>query len=149
MTYETLHNAMTEALKAGRKEEKSAIAGFIAQIQKTAIDKGCRDNITEDLVNAELLKIKKSIQEQIDTCPVTRTDLMDKYCYEMAVVDKYAPVMISDEDVIRSRIVEIVGGETVDKKQRGLVMKAIKGEVANGVFYDMTAVNKVIGEMLA
>lgn len=148
MTYETLHKAMTEALKAGRKDEKNALAGFIAQIQKTAIDKGCRDNITEDLVNAELLKIKKSIQEQIDTCPVTRTDLMDKYCYEMAVVDKYAPVMISDEDVIRGRIVEIVGGETVDKKQRGMVMKVIKGEVANGVFYDMAAVNKVIGEML-
>ena len=148
MTYETLHKAMTEALKAGRKDEKNALAGFIAQIQKTAIDKGCRDNITEDLVNAELLKIKKSIQEQIDTFPVTRTDLMDKYCYEMAVVDKYAPVMISDEDVIRGRIVEIVGGETVDKKQRGMVMKAIKGEVANGVFYDMAAVNKVIGEML-
>jgi uncharacterized protein YqeY len=148
MTYETLHKAMTEALKAGRKDEKNALAGFIAQIQKTAIDKGCRDNITEDLVNAELLKIKKSIQEQIDTCPVTRTDLMDKYCYEMAVVDKYAPVMVSDEDVIRGRIVEIVGGETVDKKQRGMVMKAIKGEVANGVFYDMAAVNKVIGEML-
>ena len=148
MTYETLHKAMTEALKAGRKDEKNALAGFIAQIQKTAIDKGCRDNITEDLVNAELLKIKKSIQEQIDTCPVTRTDLIDKYCYEMAVVDKYAPVMISDEDVIRGRIVEIVGGETVDKKQRGMVMKAIKGEVANGVFYDMAAVNKVIGEML-
>lgn len=148
MTYETLHKAMTDALKAGRKDEKNALAGFIAQIQKTAIDKGCRDNITEDLVNAELLKIKKSIQEQIDTCPVTRTDLMDKYCYEMAVVDKYAPVMISDEDVIRGRIVEIVGSETVDKKQRGTVMKAIKGEVANGVFYDMAAVNKVIGEML-
>ena len=148
MTYETLHKAMTEALKAGRKDEKNALAGFIAQIQKTAIDKGCRDNITEDLVNAELLKIKKSIQEQIDTCPVTRTDLMDKYCYEMAVVDKYAPVMISDEDVIRGSTVEIVGGETVNKKQRGMVMKAIKGEVANGVFYDMAAVNKVIGEML-
>lgn len=148
MTYETLHKAMTDALKAGRKDEKNALAGFIAQIQKTAIDKGCRDNITEDLVNAELLKIKKSIQEQIDTCPVTRTDLMNKYCYEMAVVDKYAPVMISNEDVIRGRIVEIVGGETVDKKQRGMVMKVIKGEVANGVFYDMAAVNKVIGEML-
>lgn len=148
MTYETLHKAMTDALKAGRKDEKNALAGFIARIQKTAIDKGCRDNITEDLVNAELLKIKKSIQEQIDTCPVTRTDLMNKYCYEMAVVDKYAPVMISNEDVIRGRIVEIVGGETVDKKQRGMVMKVIKGEVANGVFYNMAAVNKVIGEML-
>lgn len=148
MTYETLHKAMTDALKAGRKDEKNALAGFIAQIQKTAIDKGCRDNITEDLVNAELLKIKKSIQEQIDTCPVTRADLMNKYCYEMAVVDKYAPVMISNEDVIRGRIIEIVGGETVDKKQRGMVMKVIKGEVTNGVFYDMAAVNKVIGEML-
>lgn len=148
MTYETLHKAMTDALKAGRKDEKNALASFIAQIQKTAIDKGCRDNITEDLVNAELLKIKKSIQEQIDTCPITRTDLMNKYCYEMAVVDKYAPVMISDENVIRGRIVEIVGSETVDKKQRGMVMKAIKSETANGVFYDMAAVNKVIGEML-
>ena len=148
MTYETLHKAMTNALKAGRKDEKNALAGFIAQIQKTAIDKGCRDNITEDLVNAELLKIKKSIQEQIDTCPITRTDLINKYCYEMAVVDKYAPVMISDENVIRGRIVEIVGGETVDKKQRGMIMKTIKSETANGVFYDMAAVNKVIGEML-
>ena len=148
MTYETLHNAMTNALKAGRKEEKNAIAGFIAQIQKTAIDKGCRDNISEELVNAELLKIKKSIQEQIDTCPVSRQDLMDKYCYEMAVVNEYAPIVISDEFVIRDKITQIVGGETIDKKQRGLVMKHFKGEVANGVFYDMTAVNKVVGEML-
>lgn len=148
MTLEKLHAEMVSAMKNGDKPRKTAISGYIAAIKKTAIDKGCRDNITEDLVNAELLKIKKSIQEQIDTCPVTRTDLMDKYCYEMAVVDKYAPVMISDEDVIRGRIVEIVGGETVDKKQRGMVMKAIKGEVANSVFYDMAAVNKVIGEML-
>ena len=148
MTYETLHKAMTEALKAGRKDEKNALAGFIAQIQKTAIDRGCRDNITEDLVNAELLKIKKSIQEQIDTCPVSRQDLMDKYCYEMAVVNEYAPIVISDEFVIRDKITQIAGGETIDKKQRGMVMKAFKGEVANGVFYDMAAFNKVIGEML-
>ena len=149
MTYETLHKAMTDALKAGHKEEKNAIAGFIAQIQKTAIDKGCRDNITEDLVNAELLKIKKSVQEQIDTCPITRQDLLDKYCGEMAILVKYAPIVIADESVIRDRITQIVGGETIDKKQRGLVMKAFKGEVANGVFYDMTVVKKIVREMLA
>lgn len=148
MTYETLHKAMTDALKAGRKEEKNAIAGFIAQIQKTAIDKGCRDNITEDLVNAELLKIKKSVQEQIDTCPVTRTDLLDKYCHEMAILSKYAPIVIDNETTIRDEIIRVVGGETIDKKQRGMVMKHFKGEVANGVFYDMNRVNKVVGEML-
>lgn len=149
MTYETLHNAMTNALKAGRKEEKNAIAGFIAQIQKTAIDKGCRDNISEELVNAELLKIKKSIQEQIDTCPITREDLLSKYNFEMITVNRFAPVVIDSESVIRGEIIKVVGGETIDKKQRGLVMKHFKGEVTNGVFYDMTAVNKVVGEMLA
>lgn len=149
MTYETLHNAMTDALKAGRKEEKSAIAGFIAQIQKTAIDKGCRDNITEELVNAELIKIKKSVQEQIDTCPITRADLLDKYCYEMAVLSKYAPIVIDNETTIRDEIIRVIGSETIDKKQRGTVMKHFKGEIAKGVFYDMNRVNKVVGEMLA
>ena len=149
MTYETLHNAMTDALKAGRKEEKNAIAGFIAQIQKTAIDKGCRDNITEELVNAELIKIKKSVQEQIDTCPITRADLLDKYCYEMAVLSKYAPIVIDNETTIRDEIIRVIGSETIDKKQRGMVMKYFKGEIAKGVFYDMNRVNKVVGEMLA
>ena len=149
MTYETLHKAMTDALKAGHKEEKNAIAGFIAQIQKTAIDKGCRDNISEELVNAELLKIKKSIQEQIDTCPITRADLLDKYCYEMAVLSKYAPIVIDNETTIRDEIIRVVGSETIDKKQRGMVMKHFKGEIAKGVFYDMNRVNKVVGEMLA
>lgn len=149
MTYETLHNAMTAELKAGHKETKNIISGFIAQIQKAAIDKGCRDNISEEFVNAELLKIKKSIQEQIDTCPITRTDLMEKYTYEMAIVDLYAPTIITDEDLIRYKIEGIVGGTTVNKKQRGLVMKEMKKPGAPGVYYDMTVVNKVVGEMLA
>lgn len=149
MTYEVLHNAMVTALKEGRKEEKSAISGFIAQIKRAAIDKGCRDNIPEELVNAELLKIKKSIQEQIDTCPITREDLLNKYNFEMITVNKFAPVVIDSESVIRGEIVKVVGGETIDKKQRGLVMKHFKGEITNGVFYDMTIVNKIVSEMLA
>ena len=148
MTYETLHKAMTEALKAGRKEEKSALSGFIAQIQKTAIDKGCRDNITEELVNAELLKIKKSIQEQIDTCPIARNDLMEKYCFEMSVINKYAPVVINDEVIIYDALVEIAGSNKIDKKRRGEIMQVIKSRASQGVFYDMAIVNKVMGAML-
>lgn len=148
MTYETLHKAMTDALKAGHKEEKNAIAGFIAQIQKTAIDKGCRDNITEDLVNTELLKIKKSIQEQIDTCPIARTDLLNKYCHEMAILNKYAPTVIDNETIIRNEIIRVINGETIDKKQRGMIMRHFKDEAINGIFYDMNCVNKVVGEMM-
>ena len=148
MTYEILHNAMIDAWKAGRKEEKNAISGFIAQIQKDAIDKNRRDNITEDFVNAELLKIKKSIQEQVDTCPNSRQDLMDKYCFEMTVVNRFAPTVFTDPEIIRDKIIQIIGSQTIDKKQRGMVMKAMKNPDTPGVFYDMTVVNKIVGEML-
>ena len=146
MTYEILHNAMLEALKTGKKDTKNILSGFIAQIQKAAIDKGCRDNITESFVDAELLKIKKSIQEQIDTCPVSRPELLERFNYEMEVVNLYAPTVIADENLIRAKIIQIIGSETLDKKQRGMVMKEIK---SSGVHYDMATVNKVIEGMLA
>lgn len=148
MTFEILQGAANQALKDGNRERRSAISGFIAQIKRVAIDNGCRDNITEDLVNAELLKIKKSIQEQIDTCPITRTDLMNKYSADMAIVNEFAPVVINDEVIIYDKIVDIAGSAKVDKKQRGMIMKAMKGEVANSVFYDMTVVNKVLTRMM-
>ena len=148
MTFEILQSAANQALKDGNKERRSAISGFIAQIKRVAIDNGCRDNIPEDLVNAELLKIKKSIQEQIDTCPITRADLMNKYSVDMAIVNEFAPVVINDEVIIYDKIVDIAGSAKVDKKQRGMIMKAMKGEVANSVFYDMTVVNKVLTRMM-
>ena len=147
MTYEFLHNAMTSALKNGERETKNILSGFIAQIQKDAIDKGCRNNITESFVDAELLKIKKSIKEQIDTCPKNRPDLLEKYNYEMKIVNTYAPMTVSDSDVIRNKIISIVGSETIDKKQRGMIMKEIKN-AGPGIYYDMAVVNKVIEEML-
>ena len=148
MTYEFLHNAMTSALRDGDRETKNILSGFIAQIQKDAIDKGCRDNITENFVDAELLKIKKSIKEQIDTCPKNRPDLLEKYNYEMKIINTYAPMTISDPDVIRNKIIKIIGSETIDKKQRGMIMKEIKN-AGPGIYYDMAVVNKVIEEMLA
>ena len=146
MTYEFLHNAMTSALKNGDRETKNILSGFIAQIQKDAIDKGCRDNITESFVDAELLKIQKSIKEQIDTCPKSRPDLLEKYNYEMKIVNTYAPMTVSDPNVIRNKVIKIIGSETIDKKQRGMIMKEIK---SSGAHYDMATVNKVIEGMLA
>ena len=148
MTYEFLHHAMTSALKNGERETKNILSGFIAQIQKDAIDKGCRNNITESFVDTELLKIQKSIKEQIDTCPKNRPDLLEKYNYEMKIINTYAPITVSDPNSIRNKIISIVGSETIDKKQRGMIMKEIKN-AGPGIYYDMAVVNKVIEEMLA
>ena len=146
MTFETLQQEMYSAMKSGDKFRKEVISGLIADIKRVAIDKNCRDNITESFVDAELLKIKKSIQEQIDTCPVSRPELLERFNYEMEVVNLYAPTVIADENLIRAKIIQIIGSETLDKKQRGMVMKEIK---SSGAHYDMATVNKVIEGMLA
>ena len=115
MTLDTLQAAMVASMKTGDKMRKVAISNYIAAIKKAAIDKGCRDNISEEFVNTELIKIKKSVQEQVDTCPETRPDLMEKYKAELEIINEFAPALISNP----SRIAEILRDEyegPIDKK---------------------------------
>lgn len=115
MTLDTLQAAMIASMKTGDKNRKVAISNYIAAIKKAAIDKGCRDNISEEFVNTELIKIKKSVQEQVDTCPETRSDLMEKYKAELEIINEFAPALISNPN----RIAEILRDEyegSIDKK---------------------------------
>ena len=115
MTLDTLQAAMIASMKTGDKNRKVAISNYIAAIKKAAIDKGCRDNISEEFVNTELIKIKKSVQEQVDTCPETRPDLMEKYKAELEIINEFAPALISSPN----RIAEILRDEyegPIDKK---------------------------------
>ena len=115
MTLDTLQAAMIASMKTGDKNRKVAISNYIAAIKKAAIDKGCRDNISEEFVNTELIKIKKSVQEQVDTCPETRLDLLEKYKAELEIINEFAPALISNP----SRIAEILRDEyegPIDKK---------------------------------
>ena len=147
MTIEMLQKEMIAAMKSGDKFRKTTISTIIARIKNAAIDKGCRDNITENMVDAELLKAKKIIQEAIDSCPVSRQDLLEDYKKQMAIVCEFAPSLMTDENEIRNVIVNIVGGEIeFTKANRGKIMKAIS-PVLNGKA-DMSVVSKVVGEML-
>ena len=142
MTLEKLQQEMVAALKAGQKERKTAISGYIAAIKKAAIDKGCRDNITEQFVNTELIKIQKSVKEQIDTCPVTRPDLLEKYEAELKVINEFAPALISNPD----RIAEILRDEyegSIDKKN---LMKFLNTNYRGRM--DMGVAAKVVDEIV-
>ena len=115
MTIGILQQEMVAAMKNKNMLRKTAISGYIAAIKKAAIDKGCRDNIDEKFVNAELIKIQKSVKEQVDTCPASRTDLLEKYKSELEIINEFAPALISDPN----RITEILRDEyegTLDKK---------------------------------
>lgn len=119
MTIETLQSEMIAAMKNKDMPRKTAISGYIAAIKKAAIDKGCRDNISEEFVNTELIKIKKSVQEQVDTCPETRPGLLEKYKAELNIINEFAPSLISNPN----RIAEILRDEYKGEPSKKNVMK--------------------------
>lgn len=142
MTVEMLHEEMVKAWKRGDKFTKAVLSNIIAQIKKAAIDAGCRDNIAENFVDAQLLKVKKKCQEQIDTCPIGRVILLKQYNAEMEIINKYAPKIVDSEEEIRKAIAAVVGDSSIE---RGKVMKAIK---ESSITYDMATVNKILTAMI-
>lgn len=141
MTLETLQKEMIAAMKAGDKFRKSVISTVIARIKNTAIDKGCRDNITEDIVDTELLKAKKITQEMIDTCPESRQDLLEDYKKQMEIICEFAPSLITNED----EIAEIIRNSGVEMN-KGKVMKYLSTNYKGKL--DMGIASKVVGGML-
>ena len=66
MTVEALRKDMVAAMKAKDKVTKDAVSSLISAVKKVAIDEGCRDDISGELVDRVILKELKSVKEQID-----------------------------------------------------------------------------------
>lgn len=60
MTLEVLQSEMIAALKSGNKFRKHVISTLVDAVKSTAINKNCRDNITEAFVDEVMLKCKKT-----------------------------------------------------------------------------------------
>ena len=144
MTINTLQNAMVAALKSGDKFRKTTISTLIAQIKKTAIDKGVRDNITENIVDSELQKAKKQIEDSISMCPPSRADLLEEYNKQKEIIMEFCPSLIEDKNEIRNIILDC--GFEVNKQNQGMIMNAIKANYAGKI--DMKVVNSVLKEMM-
>lgn len=149
MTLEKLQSEMIVAMKAKDKPRKDTISSLIGAIKKTAIDKKCKDNISEELVNEVILKEKKTVQEMIDTCPTEREDLLYEYQIRMAIISEFAPKLVADKDEIKRMILQVLPDSTeinINKANKGQIMKvvmpAMKGKA------DMKLVNDVLSEML-
>jgi len=148
MTLEKLKSEMISSMKSGDKFRKNVISVVIARIKNTAIDKGCRDNIPEDMVDAELLKAKKMTQEMIDTCPESRTDLLNDYKKQMEIICEFAPTLITDEVEIKAIVTELANKNDVElvKSNRGSIMKIVAAELKGKA--DMGVVSRVVGGIL-
>ena len=147
MTLSELQQQMIAAMKSGDKFRKGVISTTIAHIKNAAIDQGCRDNIPETTIDAELLKAKKITEEMIATCPESRADLLEDYKKQLAIICEFAPTLISDEDEIRKLVCDVVNGEYEFVKQnKGKIMKIVMPVLKGKV--DMSVANKVIGQMI-
>lgn len=142
MELKVLQNEMVAALKARNKFRKDVISSLVGAVKKAAIDKNCRDNVTEELVNAVLIKEQKTMQEMIDTCPATRPEVLAEYTAKKQIIDEFAPQVITDPAQIKT-MVEAIGID-LTKKNRGAIMKVLKDNLV-----DMKVANQVVGGMLA
>ena len=143
MTFEQLQSAMVQAMKEKNRVKKEVIADMVTCAKNMAIEKCCKDNITEDIVTAAILKSKKICEDQIKTCPENRPDLMEGFQLCMTYIDELAPKMMS-EDEVRQAVKDILAGAEVSNKGAAmkLIMPALKGKA------DGKVINKIVTEVL-
>ena len=89
MTLEFLQNEMKQAMKIGDIELRDIMRSVIGAVKKAAIDERCE--ITEELVDRILLKEAKILQEQIDTCPKDRVEILEVYKSKLFKLNAYLP----------------------------------------------------------
>ena len=143
MKLETLQKDMIAAMKAKDKERKYSISSLIGAIKKVASDEKLRDDIPEELVDRVILKEMKSVKEQIDTCPAERTELLESYKARYAVIEEYAPKMLSPEEV-KALILEKFA-DVVATKNKGMIMKNVMGELKGKA--DGKVINQIVAEL--
>ena len=143
MNLETLQKDMIAAMKAKDKERKDSISSLIGAIKKVAIDEKVREDIPEELVDRVILKELKSVKEQIDTCPADRVELMESYKNRYAVIESYAPKMLTAEEV-KAVILEKFA-DVVATKNKGMIMKNVMGELKGKA--DGKVINQIVAEL--
>ena len=143
MTFKQLHDDMVAAMKARDKERKGVISTLIADVKKAAIDAGTREEIPDELVDAVILRSKKTAKEQLDSCPDERAELKAEYQFNYDVICEYAPKMMSAEEI--KTLLEAEFADVIATRNKGQIMKtvmpALKGKA------DGKDISAVVAEM--
>lgn len=143
MELSVLQKAMMEAMKAKDKARKDSIAVLVSAAKKLGIDNGCRENIPSEMVDQAILKEIKSVKEQIETCPADRTELKEEYAQRLAVMEEFAPKMLSAEEV--KAILTEKFADVIATKNKGQIMKAVMAELKGKA--DGKVINEVVAEL--
>jgi uncharacterized protein YqeY len=143
---ERLQKEMVKALKEGNKFRKTTLSTLIAAVKRTAIDSGCRDNITDDMVIQALKKEKKSLVDAVEKFPDMPVEKKNEYIDQCLIIDEFIPQEISNPDQITDIIHEVAKEEglEISKPNQGKFMKILKADYN----VNMKVVSRVFAEMV-
>lgn len=151
MTFKELQAAMMAAMKEKNRVKKNVIADMVACAKNMAIEEGCKDNITDEIVMKAILKSKKVCQEQILTCPANRPDILEGYKLCMTYIDELAPKMMSYEEIyafVEAEVIKLTSVNVeISPKIKGMLMKNIMPKLKGKA--DGKVINQVVTEILA
>ena len=147
MTLEMLSKEMIAAMKNKDKLRKDTISALIGAVKKAGIDKGCREDIPENLVTEVILKEQKTINEMIDTCPADRIETLAEYKARAAVIAEFAPTMMTEDEIaMELDMYCTLEGLELTKANRAAIMRGFMPTIKGRA--DGKLANKVITEML-
>ena len=147
MKIEKIRTDMVESMKENNKFKKEVLSSIISTATNMAIDKGCKDNITEEIVSAAILKELKTANEMLDTCPSDRLEQLKEFTQRIEIIRSYAPRMMSEEE-IKNFIKETAQDNNIEltTKNKGQLMKVVMPQLKGKA--DGKLVNNVVQEML-
>lgn len=147
MTIEALREQMITVMKAGNKFKKEVLSSTLSTAKNMAIEKGCKDNISEEIVNAAILKELKTATEMLDTCPSDRLEQLEEFTLRIEILKEIAPTMM-DKSEIERYVIQLVEENNIEliAKNKGQIMKVIMPNLKGKA--DGKLVNTVVQEIL-
>ena len=142
---ELLKNDLVKAMKEKNKEELNTLRAVKGAIQLEVINnkKEENDSLILDVINKQIKMRNDSVNE---FKKANRTDLVESYEKEIAILKRYMPEQLTTEEV--EQIIEDAINELniTSPKQMGLIMKEITPKIKNR--YDMSKVSNIIKSKL-
>lgn len=142
---ERLNKDMVEAIKSKDSFTLGVIRMAKGAIQLESINKKKELN-DEDVVSVLAKQIKMRNDSIAEFAKANRTDLVEQNKKEIAILNKYMPEQLSDED-INKIIEEAFIKLNPTSKDMGLIMKEVSPKLKGKA--DMGKVNAIIKEKLA
>jgi len=148
MLFEKISEDLKNAMKARNQIKLDAIRFLYAQIKKDAIDKGNRDEISDELVVQVLKRRIKQGKDSIEKfSQADRQDLVDNEKQQLEFLEIYMPQMMSEEEIVKIAKVKIEELKIEDISKKGQLMGSLMKELKGNA--DGSLVKRVVDSLLS